>query len=146
MAEYEDIYASIVKFTQDFIKTLPNDIPATFVDFDQHASADTLPSTSLVGIRGLSVDSGDVTLSVTIGFGISTVDDKNMFKHRKVVDRLFTLLQPTKTIPFRNATTGNSYGYLKVAAGTLVLPVSRAKTRAFQEIAVNLLGDRKPTL
>lgn len=144
MAEYNNLYASLVKFSQDFIQTLTT--PATFVDFDNHADIDTLPNTDIVGIRAMMVDTAEKVMNVNVMFGVSTEDDKNLFRHRDIVDKLFTALQPTKRISYIDAVNGVALGYLIIQGGTTVVPITRALIRPFQQISVSLLGDRKPAL
>jgi hypothetical protein len=144
MAEMKNIYASLTSFTQDFIAGRPH--PATFVDFDNHAEEVTLPDGDLIGLRGLSVDTSGTTMTIMVMFCVSTVDDTNLFRHRDIVDALFTKLLPTKSLSFLDADNGVALGYLKVADGTQVLPIAKATTRSIQQIAVSLLADRKPAL
>ena len=144
MAEFNNLYASLVRFTNDFIAALPT--TATFVDFDQHADIDTLPAGDIVGIRSMMVDTTDKVLSINVMFGVSTEDDKNLFRHRDTIDRLFTALQPTKRVEYVDAVSAEALGYLIIQGGTTVIPISRALIRPFQQISVSLLGDRKPAL
>jgi len=144
MAEFNNVYASLANFLQALIIDIPYD--ATFVDFDQYVSLDTLPFQNIVGMRGFTVDSGNTTMEVKVMFCIATVDDDSMFDHRDILDRLFTLCQPTKHVPYVDATTGEVLGQFTVAAGTAILPVHRSTARTFQMMMVNLLADRKPKL
>ncbi|MDR3436433.1 hypothetical protein [Telmatospirillum sp.] len=144
MAEFNNVYGSLSNFLNVFIATLSYD--AVFVDFDQYVSLDTLPYENIVGVRGFTVDSGRITIGVQVMFCVTTIDDQSMFAHRDILDQLFTLCLPTKSIPYLDGTTGDVLGQFTIADGTSILPVHRSTARTFQMMMVNLLGDRKPAL
>jgi len=144
MAEYNNIYASLSNFLQGFIGTLPYNV--VFYDFDQFVTLDALPFENILGMRGFTVDSGPITMDVKVMFTVTTVDDTSMFDHRDILDQLFTLCQPTQKIPYLDATSGLILGNFIVGGGTTILPVHRSPARTFQNMIVNLHGDRKPAL
>jgi len=144
MGEYVNTYASLVKFLQGFITE--NAPGGEFLDFDQHADIDKLPAKDVIGLRGFSVDVSSATMGVQVLFCLTTYDDKSGFRHRALTDKLFTALLPTKNIPYVDADTGAVLGYLVANDETSVLPITKASTRVFQQITVNLLADRKPRL
>lgn len=138
MADYANIYASLVKFLT-LIPSAPQ-----YVDLDEHVGLDNIPDGDFLSTRGLSV-AADVTMEVDVLIGVSTVDDIGMFRHRGWIDQLFSRLQPGQSLPFLDATSGAELGYLKVLDGTHVTPVARTQTRALQEIQVTFVTDRQPT-
>jgi len=144
MAEFNNVYASLSNFLQTFITGLS--YSATFIDFDQYTSLDMLPVENIVGMRGFTVDSGRVVMDVKVMFCVATVDDQSMFAHRDILDQLFTLCQPTNSVPYVDANTGDVLGQFTIAAGTAILPVHRSTSRTFQMLMVNLLADRQPAL
>lgn len=142
MSEFQNIYASLVSFINDFNSNTTTGTPG-FLDFDQHEEIDKIPNTDLVGMRGLSVTADGVTYTAEVLIVVSTWDDTSLFRLRAYIDELFGKLLPGMSIPFKNATTGDEAGYLAVRSGTSVIPIARSEKRSFQQIAVNLLGDRK---
>ena len=144
MAEFNNIYASLANFLQEFIVGL--DYSVTFFDFDQFVTLDGLPLENILGMRGFDVRSGTTTMEVTVMFTVTTVDDSSMFIHRDILDKLFTVCQPTQVVPYLDADSGVKLGQFVVKAGTEILPVHRSPARTFQNMVVHLLGDRRPAL
>ena len=145
MAEYQNIYASFVNFTNTFISTLPTASTTAFVDLDQHASDLSLPATDFLCTRGLGVTFDTLTMDINVMFGVSTTeDDASLFRHRGIIDALFPFLLPSKELAYLDATTGNQLGFMIATRGTSIMPLARAQTRSIQLIAVNLRADRKP--
>lgn len=142
MAEFENVYASLVSFCQDFITT---EAPgAEFVDFDQHATIGTLPKKDLIGLRSLAIDFSTPTFDVEVLFCVSTEPgtDASLFRHRALLGGLLPRLMPSCNIPYLDAETGMRLGQLNIANGTQLVAMSRVDIRAFQQVAVTLLGDR----
>ena len=136
---YENIFASLVKFTQDFIAENASISPdVDFVNWDAHASLNMLPNKDLIGFGNLGVNTDDAFHHIEVSFGVSTVDDLNLFRHVKLISKLHSKLLPEKQIPLIAADDGRDLGVMIVVDNTDVLPVAKTETRPIQFIMVSL--------
>jgi hypothetical protein len=130
-----NVHASVLRFCSNFAEE--NNL--TVVNFDAHADDDTtLPPGDLIGMAGLSWHVDDEFLYVEVMFGISTMEDTNLFRLINLLDPLYESLLPTKNIGVYDADSGEKKGEFVVLNGTRAMPVGGSSARPLQFIMVSL--------
>lgn len=138
-----DIHASLLRFCADFAEANTN---MAVINFDAHADETTIPNADVVGMSGMSLTVDEHVVGVKCLFGLSTLDDTNLFRMVSLMDALLGKLLPTKTIQIYNATTGALNGLLVVENGTTMLAVGGSVARPLQYIMVSMSATRTVTL
>jgi hypothetical protein len=138
----KDFLSSLIKFCQDQIvvaveKELSTDL--AFINLDSHPNINELPHVDLLGLSGFSCEVNEGFHIVSCAFCVMTVRDINMFRHYMILDQLYRALQPEKIIGYYDATTTDYLGWMVVADGTGLHPVSRSETRALQMVQATFL-------
>lgn len=131
----KDVHASLLRFCADFATKFPG---TGVVFFDAHADESELPSSDIVGLTGVTVSVENQLAEVKCMFGISTLDDTNLFRLTDMVAELFESLLPTKKIPVFDASTGIEKGWMIAQDGTTLLPVTGSAARPMQYVLVHL--------
>lgn len=143
---YENIWGSIVAFTNDIIddrQTLHPESEIQFVDWEAHANIQELPDCDLIGTTAVTIteDSADM-FSGSFTIGVSTyATDASLFRLRNYVGEIFKRLQSGSKIAFYDHKTLEQKGWLYVADGTLIMPMTRADVRPLQFIQCQFLFD-----
>lgn len=141
---YEHLEASLLNFCQRFGEAmqiqLVTDQPLEPYNFENMGSENELPQHDLVGISNLSIEMDEHLLELELLIGISTYDDLNNFRLRKLVGYLFEELKPTKNLPIIHAETGEPLNAsMVVMNGTKMMPVSGA-TRPARFFIVRMMA------
>jgi hypothetical protein len=110
---------------------------ASYVDFDAHSQFTELPESDLVGTANLHWVN-DRFYSIGVSIGVSTWQDKNLFKHTDMIDFMHDRLLPTETIDVVDATTGVKKGWFVVEPGLSLMPMLKTDTRSLQFLMVGL--------
>lgn len=135
---YNNICLSIVKFARDFQAAKFS--ASTYVDWDAHAEVNELPTGDLIGPAGIGLSTEQVNFDyVVFAFGISTIDDPNLFRLRKTMSQLHAKLRPMTKIPIYDADTAQVISWMVVKTPLSISPVSKAELRAVQFINVMAL-------
>lgn len=144
----QQLYSTFKKSLIRFANQFGQDVSAhglvnglEYVELDAHAQLNELPNKNLIGVSGYTLDIDEQFVSVACGFGVSILDDPQLFQLGQVMDALLDRLLPTRTIPVYHPTTGNKLGQLIVTNGTSVLPVARTDTRTIQFITADFESD-----
>lgn len=132
----KSLHSSMLRFISDF--AVEHDL--AIVNMDAHADESTLPSKDFIAMSGLSWDVDDELLSVNIMFGISTLEDSNLFRLIDLFGDLFEKVLPTSRINAYSADTGEKVGDFVVRNGTRALPVGGSTARPLQYVMVGLLS------
>lgn len=130
-----NLHASLLRFCADFAEQFPG---MTALNFDAHADESTIPANDVIGMSGLAFRVQEHMIHTTVMFGLSTVEDTNLFRLTAQMDALFELLLPTKRIRVYDADSGADVGWMVVEDGTSVMPVSGSTTRPLQYVLVSL--------
>lgn len=150
---YENVLASLYGYTADFSAKMVTagviSTPLTQYNFDAYSEQNTLPAGDFIGIRNYSLRIVDDELvMVTVHFGLSTVNDENLFRLTKLTGNLMTRLLPKMKIPVFDTDPPNSLiGQLILSDGTDASPVYQAQQRPLRFIAVSagLSRSMRPT-
>lgn len=134
-----NINSSLLRFCSEFTETSRSKTLVA-INFDAHGDDSTLPESDLIGIESVSVSVEHKFLNVKLMFGISTLDDTNLFRLSELTAEFFELVMPEKNIPLLDADTGEEIGWLKVQDGTTLLPVSGSMARPMKYFLVHLLS------
>ncbi len=132
---YDDLHTSLLRFCQTFAES--QDQEMEFRNFDSSWSEDELPPLDVVGTLGLSFEFNDHLIDGSLQIGVTTLQDKNLFRLTSIVSKLLESLRPTNKLTIYSAETGAKIGLLVIRNGTRVMPVAGSKTRPVQFIAVN---------
>ena len=139
----DDIYVSLLRLCDDFRQEVSAISPTmTFVNFDAHASNNSLPEKDIIGIAQLTVEH-NVFVEVKVLFGVGCYEDHNLDRHMKLVARLFEKFLPTTTHPVYNAgiTPIRKRGFMKAVDGTQMLPMGDDDGRPVQFVGVAFATD-----
>jgi hypothetical protein len=140
MSAHKDFCSSLIRFCQQSIVSMVSAgiVPAaSYVNFDAHSQFTELPESDLVGTANLHWVN-DRFYSVGVSIGISTWQDKNLFKHNDMIDFMHDLVEPTKTIDVVDATTGVKKGWFVVESGVSLMPMLKTDQRSLQFLMVGL--------
>lgn len=126
---YEHLEASLLNFCLRFADAMiaqgVTDRELEPYNFENVGSEDELEEKDLVGISNLSIEMDDHFLELELLIGISTYDDLNNFRLRKLCGYLFEELKPTNALPVVDADTGLPLGgKMLVLNGTRMMPVT----------------------
>lgn len=134
---YGDHLASLMKFCKDFAAQLnvEGDDPFTPVLLDAYDDYEQLPTGSLIGVAGYSIDIDEHLVSVKTMIGIGTENDTNTFRLTAAMSKLVQRLLPTKRIDVVDSETGALLGVMTIENGVRVMPASNAGGRTMKYIA-----------
>ena len=144
----ENMWGSVVKFTRDIrnkvVLEYP-DIDLQVHDFEANANEAELPNSDLIGPTALTmVEVQPQLIEVTFAIGVTTyVNDKNLFRLRTILSRVFEEMRPEKKFVLYKAGTLDPQGFLVFTDGTMMAPMSRAETRPWQYVQASALLDPK---
>lgn len=150
---YSDVCASIIKYALDKIEAVAADYPELqYLDWDAHAEARELPDKDLLGPAGVGFVEEEVGLwDVTFSIGISTRNDRTLFRLRRLVGSVYADLRPEQKVAvYRLAAaqpnvTPTPLGWIVCQSPCIITPVTRAETRAFQFVQLRgLLNPQIP--
>lgn len=142
--EYRDIEASILRFASDFAAeagVLGN--PLEVVNLDAHANPQSWPKTDFFGPSELRVDFGDKEIEVYVAFAISTIDDENLHRMSKLVNRLVNHLAPPTKLPLRDSMTGLPRGYMITTPTLRVGEVISTDTQPVRPVFVRFVVNQQ---
>lgn len=138
----EVVWASIVRACNDLIDEIRAD-PAymsdlQFIDWENVVNEDELPNVDLLGPTSLGVfEESPNMISVSFSIAGSTYGEKkNLFRHRKLMGKIFERVRVLNKISLLHPTTGTPMGYLTVLDGMTLSPMTRSKLRPFQFVHV----------
>lgn len=135
MLAFENLYSSIIKVTQDIITSIKAEGVSNtlqFINWDATVDEKTIPQTDLIGIRHFNVWPENGILQMGVGFGVSTYEDANLFRHVQIIARVFDAMKPGKTYQLVEALTGNEVSFMHVKAGTRVPAILQTDVRQIQ--------------
>ena len=132
----KSLHTSMLRFISEFA----NEYGLETVNMDAHGDESTLPQKDFIAVSGLSWDVDDGFLNVNVMFGISTLEDTNLFRLVELVGELFEKVLPTMRINAYDADTGEKVGNFVVRNGTRALPVGGSTVRPLQYVMVGLLS------
>ena len=78
-----DAWGSLVRFLSDAYPDW------TYVDFEDHADLQEIPRVDCLGLCGIGAIAEEGTDTIVFSVGVSSFNDKNLFRHRAVVDDLY---------------------------------------------------------
>jgi hypothetical protein len=142
---YENFHASIQalvsNIASDAYVDLPRNNHAQFeiIDFDAiHEENSIVTKPDLLGIAefGLEEDEGNHIAQFQIG--VSTIDDLNLFRMRKIISVFYERMRVNATFPLVHHETGVNLGLMKVMNGTSVFPLVRTHLRHYRFIQVRM--------
>lgn len=150
---YYDVCLSLIRYANE--KIAAAGVPdLQFIDWDAHANIFELPKgqVDLLGPAGVGMtDEGDF-IEAVLSIGVSTINDRGLFRIRKLVSSVYADLRPEQQIPiYRAATTSQPgqpqrVGFLVMTSPCIISPMSRAETRSLQFVqARGLLDPRLPS-
>lgn len=115
------------------------------IDWDEHADIHELPTGDLIGPAGCGVTNDGSMMEVVMAIGVSTMDDKGLFKLRKMISRIYDRLSPEQKVTIYNAETALPVSWMVMASDTTVTPMTKAETRPYQFVeARGLIDPRAP--
>jgi hypothetical protein len=140
---FQNIQASLLKYCNEKAIFLNATAGYSFQadNFDAFANESQFPEVNLIGLEGLSMQSGSdmqalETFNATIT--ISTLNDPNNMMLSFVVDAIYKELKPEQEIAIYNATTGLRTHLAKMYGITQISAVVRGNTaRVYQGITFN---------
>ena len=139
---YLDAYSSIVNYLQrcreDLMESgVSSDL--NYRDLDGHAEDAIIENTDFLFTKDFSGEIEDKFRYWTILIGVSTFEDLNLFRHRKIINYLLSRFMPLTTIPlYDNETLKKKKGSLIVQDSVTVMPFSKYNTRAVQYLLVSV--------
>lgn len=123
----ENLQASLLNFSKRFAEgmRLAGVSPSVqVVDFDSVQDEDELENIDLTGPSNLQVTLDEHLLDVEVMFGVTTYNDLNTFRLKKLSGYLLEELKPTRTLPYLDATTGIQSSYMVIQNGTKMMPIT----------------------
>lgn len=124
----ENISASLLNFCKRFGENveLQGITPQSLSpwDFDTVQDENELPTEDLIGISNLSITADEHILEVECLIGITTYDDTNGMRLKKLMGYLFEGLKPTSVLPYLDAETGVRSNLMSILNGTRLMPVT----------------------
>ena len=139
---YWDVLASVWRFCNEFIEEMKGEglsSDLAFINWDAHADIHELPATDLIGPATFAMDVDDRVHSVSCAVGLSTFNDKNMFRHAQIIASLYEALQPEKKLDVYDYSEGTVTSWMVLRNGTAVLPTTRSEVRPFQFVQFSAL-------
>ncbi|MCG7628994.1 hypothetical protein MHM88_14375 [Epibacterium sp. MM17-32] len=134
---YQNIQSSLLRFCADFAEANPG---LGTVNLDAHTDEAQWPEGDFIGLGELNVDVAE-TYAGQCMFGLSTLNDTNLFRMGQLMQKLSGFLLPNKNIPVYNAQTGMEIGKLFVLQGTRIGAPLPTKTQPIQPIAIRFESD-----
>lgn len=133
------VWASLVNFSRGIIaeeKAKYPQVPIEFIDWEAHANIHELPDTDLIGPTALTItEHSPQMFEVNFSIAVSSYEtDKNLFRLRDYLSTAFEKLRPLEQIKIYDSATAQEVGYLIMANGTFMAPMSRAETRPWQYV------------
>lgn len=139
---YLDAYASIVNYLQrcrEDIMELEISPDINYRDLDGHAENAIIENTDFLFTKDFAGILETHFRYWTILIGVSTFEDLNTFRHRKIMNYITNRFMPTTVIPlYDNETLERKKGSLIIKEPVTVMPFSKYNTRAVQYLLVNL--------
>ena len=139
---YLDAYNSVVNYLQCAVEEMRLDGYSDNLEFkniDGHAEDAVLPNVDFVFIKDFSGNVEEHFCYWAFAVGVSTVEDENMFRHRRILSYLLDRLIPMTTIDIYNSETlKHDKGCLTVRSDVTISPFSKYNTRAVQFLLVDV--------
>ena len=139
---YLDAYNSVVNYIQSAVEELringySDDLE--FRDIDGHAESAVIPNNDFIFLKDFSGSVEDHFRYWVFSVGVSTVEDENLFRHRRIISFLLDRLIPLTTIDlYDSETLKHEKGCLTVRNDVIVAPFSKYNTRAVQFLLVDV--------
>lgn len=136
-----NVYGSLIVLCRSIISDLSSvGITPALYDFEAHADTHELPNSDLFGPAAVAIEETTPDqFVVTFALGISAYNDTNLFRHREMAARALDRLAVRKTIDYYDAVTAQKVGYMVIADGTTLPPMTRAGVRPLQFVQVEAL-------
>lgn len=134
-SDHENFWTSITKFCQQSITDMGSS--AIFQDFDTHSQMDQLPQQDMVGTANLHWINDEHFYTVMCSIGVSTFEDQNLFRHRKMIGWLGERLKPMSTLRVYNSDSGSDIGWMAVQGGISLLPMAKTDRQSLQFLMVS---------
>lgn len=143
---YENLHASLTVFAQSVIedrKIVYPEVEIDFIDWEAHANIHELPERDLIGLTAVTFNESEPeTFQGSFTLGISTYkNDKNLFRLRNYVGTAFSRMRGTCKIPLYDTENSMQLGWLYIADGTTVMPMTRADVRPLQFVQCMFVFD-----
>jgi len=123
----ENLQASLLNFSKRFAEAMqlagisPN---ISVIDFEAVQDEDELENIDLTGPSNLQLELDEHLVEVECMFGVTTYNDLNTFRLKKLSGYLLEELKPTRVLPYLDASTGAELSYMVVQNGTKMMPVT----------------------
>jgi hypothetical protein len=134
---YNNIVQSIVKFT--LVQKDALALGLEYLDWDAHANIHELPEQDLIGPAGVGMVDEDEEFEIVFGIGASTLHDASLFKIRKIIDHLHSVMRPGMKIPYYDHATATVKSHMIILPGVTVAPMGRTEVRPVQFIEARAL-------
>lgn len=139
---YDDLCVTMQRYANLKLAGLLADNPTLqYFDWDTASEANELPDTDLLGPSGLGFTDEGKTFDLIFSFGVSTVNDPNLFRLRKLASKIYKDFRPDAVLDIYSHDDGVVYSWAKVVGPTVITPIQRALTRPLQFITVNAVLD-----
>jgi hypothetical protein len=142
MAE-EDVYDNIVQTLVKWIIDFKDDVcpTAEYLNWDAHSQIAELPKDGiLIGPAGCGLaDEDDGMIEAVFSFGVSTINDPNLFELTKIISKLRGRLRPATKIPVYDHDTAVIQSWMVVKTPIAITPVTKAEVRSIQFINLTAL-------
>lgn len=135
MYVYENLYSSIIKVAQQIITDIRSEgVSANleFINWDANVEVKTLPKVDLLGIRHFNVWPENGIIHCGVGFGVSTYEDTNLFRHTQIIARVFNAVKMGTGYRLVEALTGTDVTFMRVKDGAHVPPILQTDVRQIQ--------------
>lgn len=112
-----------------------------FMDWEAHANTPELPNMDLIGPSAMTVtEHSKELITVSFAIGVSTfTGDKNLFRQRDYVARVFERLRPENKIIYFDAESASEKSVLVITDGTMAAPMSKSESRPWQYVQCEAL-------
>jgi hypothetical protein len=140
---YGDHLASLLKFCADFAEAInvPGQDKFEPVFLDAYEDYESLPTGSLIGVAGYSIEVDEHLANITVMIGVATENDVNEFRLTAAMGKLMNRLLPTKIIVVYDAETGDVLGKMTIQNGIRTMPSSGVEGRSIKYIAIHAASD-----
>lgn len=112
-----------------------------YFDWDTVSEAHELPDKDLFGPAGLAFTDDGKMFHLVFSFGVSTVNDLNLSRLRKMVSSVYADFVPDTTMPVYRHSTGVADSWMQINPPVSITPITRAISRPLQFVTVNALLD-----
>jgi hypothetical protein len=142
---YNNIVQSVVKFCEDTrleFQARPelSDV-ITFVDWDEHANINELPSGDILGPAGVGMTDEQGVYEIVMAIGCSTYQDPSLFRLRKMMSLLYGKLKPQSKLTLYDHDTAQPITFMVSTSPVSVTPITKVEARPLQFIELKLLAD-----